>query len=538
VVRTQRRQVPRMTVKGPAYVNLDPNNGGVILNISEGGLCFQSTAPILRTETIRFWFSFRSYRIEGLASKDETQTKGVSRLIEVGSDLAWTDRTRMTGGLRFTNLSAEAREQIRDWVRNASLVAVNEKVALSSQKSRSFSVKQSITNAARRASARLEVLFGHIRPRRLWTGFAGGLLAGVLVSALVVAVFSLLTRSRELGDTLIRLGERLGGKSWSQPLSPQPPASSQEPRSTSPYPVAPKSNTASPDPHPVVAESQNKSAERQTVAASSIQAPRPEKLASTVTLTATKSYRLERETASRTTPSLSAPSAKPSDTPALSSTASRPLSPGIGIAPAPDLSTGVLRSTAPEMELANRPDPHIESRKVEGNGMRSEKYLEVGKFKEKLLAEKTVSKFSHLGFPALVIQRNRFLGKSYQVLVGPYGDDREAEAAHRDLESLGFTPRSYERGRRDFTLPPALKVAGSHLPVGDCVISWESYSPDAIVKIEDVRGMGVTLEGKWVNQGVKYTEDAVGLHKNRDGSRTLIEIRFAGMGQALVFGSN
>jgi cell division protein FtsN len=527
-----------MTVKGPAYVNLDPNNGGVILNISEGGLCFQSTAPILRTGTIRFWFSFRSCRIEGLASKDEAQTKGVSRLIEVGSDLAWTNRTRMTGGLRFTNLSAEAREQIRDWVRSASLVPVNEKVAASFQESRAFGVNQSITNAARRASARLGVFFGHIQPRRLWTGFGGGLLAGVLVSSLVVAIFSLRTHSRELGDTLVQLGERLGGKSWSQPMSPQSQGSSQEPHATSPVLVTPKSNNTASDPHPVKAESQNTSAEPHTVATSSIQAPLREKLASTATLAATKPYGAEHETASRNNPSFSAPSSKPSDAPALSSTTSRPLSPRIGVVPSPDLSTGVLRSTAPETELENQPAVHTEAPRVEGIGMGFEKYLEVGKFKEKPLAEKTASKFSNLGFPASVSQRNRFWGKSYQVLVGPYGGDREAEAAHRDLESRGFTPRSYERGKRDFRLPAALKVAGNYLPVGDCVISWESYTPNAIVKIEDVRGVGVTLEGKWVNQGVRYTENAVGLRKNRDGSRTLVEIRFAGMGRTLVFGSS
>jgi cell division protein FtsN len=330
----------------------------------------------------------------------------------------------------------------------------------------------------------------------------------------------------------------LGGKSWAQPMSPQSQASSQEPHATSPVLGTPKSNNTAPDPHAVTAESQNTLAEPHTVATFSIQAPLREKLASTATLAATRPYGAEHETASRNNPSFAAPSPKPSDAPALSSTASRPLSPEIGIAPSPDLSTGVLRSTAPETELENRPAVHTEAPKVEGIGMGSEKYLEVGKFKGKPLAEETASKFSNLGFPASVSQRNRFWGKSYQVLVGPYGGDREAEAAHRDLESRGFTPRSYERGKRDFRLPAALKVAGNHLPVGDCVISWESYTPNAIVKIEDVRGLSVTLAGKWVNQGVSYTENAVGLHKNRDGSRTLVEIRFAGMGQALVFGSS
>ena len=70
------------------------------------------------------------------------------------------------------------------------------------------------------------------------------------------------------------------------------------------------------------------------------------------------------------------------------------------------------------------------------------------------------------------------------------------------------------------------------------MISWESYTPDAIVKIEDTGGVGVTVAGKWVKQGVRYTEDAIGYQKNRDGSRTLIEIRFAGMRQALVFANN
>lgn len=170
--------------------------------------------------------------------------------------------------------------------------------------------------------------------------------------------------------------------------------------------------------------------------------------------------------------------------------------------------------------------------------MRSEKYLEVGKVKEKLLADKTTAKLSQLGFPSTVIQRSGLWGKSYQVLAGPYDGNREAEAAHKDLTSFGFTPRSYERGRRDFTLPSALKVASARLPVGECVITWESYTPDAIVKIEDPRGIGVTVEGKWVKQSSKYAQDAVAYRRNSDGSRTLIEIRFAGMAQALVFANN
>lgn len=529
-----------MKVNGLAYVNLDPDNGGVILNISEGGLCFQSTAPIQRTGIIRFWFSYGHSRIDpdvGPTRKDEAETRGVSRFIEVGSKLAWTDQTRKKGGLRFTNLPPDAREQIRNWMRQTSLLAVNEKTALSPPRSRFFGLKQAIPDATRRVSERLEALFRHIRSGRLWTGFSGGLLAGVLVSALVVTVFSLLSHSRELGNTLIRLGEQLGGRSWSQPIPPQRHASSRESPSISPDPVTQEPNTLSPDLNPVAPESRAITREPRTVAAASAEAPLQERLVSREARTATKAHGVKPDAARPATPFHSAPSVSPSDTLALSSAAGRPVSPEIGIAPAPDPSTSMLRSTAPEMELANRlPGVHIEPSNIEDITMRSEKYLEVGRFKEKLLADKTTGKLAQLGFPATVVQWNRFWGKSYQVLVGPYGGDREAEATHKNLVSLGFTPRSYERGKREFTLPPALKVAGTPLPVGDCVISWESYTPDAIVKIKDDRGMGVTVEARWVKQGVRYAENAVGYRKNKDGSRTLIEIRFAAMNEALVFG--
>jgi SPOR domain len=189
------------------------------------------------------------------------------------------------------------------------------------------------------------------------------------------------------------------------------------------------------------------------------------------------------------------------------------------------------------MELAGKPALRIVPSKVDSSGMPSEKFLEVGKFKEKLLADKATDQLTQKGFPAAVVQKTRFLSKSFQVLVGPYGTDTEAEAVHKDLASMGFTPRSYERGKRDLNMPPGMKVGSNHLPDGFCVISWESYIPDAIVKVEDDNGRGVSVEGKWVRQGAKFTQNAIAYQRNRDGSRTLLEIRFAGMNQALVFGT-
>jgi len=337
-----------------------------------------------------------------------------------------------------------------------------------------------------------------------------------VVSAFVVAMFSLLTHSRalgnplvQLGHSLVQLGEQLGAKSSAELLSPAPPTNSQEPRFSAPAR------------EPVSEISKATSAESQIVAAP-IQAPRPDSLP-TVTPAVAESPRGEVE-------------GPASGIPALRLTPGRPLVPRMVVTPTPDPDTSLLRASAPEKELTNRLGVHIEPLKVEGTAKGSEKYLEVGKFKEKPLADKQTSRLSQLGFPVKLTQQARFAGKSYQVLVGPYGSDAEAEAVHKDLASFGFTPRSYERGSREFRLPRALEVGTRRLPVGDCVIRWESYTPDAIVTFEGDRDPRVIVDARWVKRGVRYAENAVVFQRNRDGFFNLLEIRFSGLGEALVLG--
>jgi len=485
-----------MTVNGNAYVNLGPDNGGIILNISEGGLSFQSSAHIERTETIRFWFSCRSRRIDTeVDEKDQEHTSPISRFIEVGSELAWTDDTRKRGGVRFTNLPDEARKQIRDWVGSAAFQHVNQGPA-----QRLLSVTRTCKTLARLIAARLEAALPKIRSGSRGTGFSGGVLTGILFSAFVVGVLTLFTHSRELGNSLVRLGEQLGGRSSAQPMSSTPPTNSQEP------------GLSAPALQPVSQVSKLTSVESQVVAAA-IQAPGVEK-------------------PPRVTPAITKSERK--NLPAVKLTAGRPLVPRIVATPTADLDASLLRAPAPETELTSRLGVHIEPLKAEGMAMGSEKYLEVGKFKQKPLADKQTTRLSQLGFPVKLIQRARFAGKSYQVLVGPYGNDAEAEAVHKDLASFGFTPRSYERGTRDFRLSRAFKVDSSRLPVGDCVISWESYMPDAIVKFDGDNGPRIIVDAKWVKRGARYDENAVVYEKNRDGSFNLLEVRFSGLAEALV----
>lgn len=76
---------------------------------------------------------------------------------------------------------------------------------------------------------------------------------------------------------------------------------------------------------------------------------------------------------------------------------------------------------------------------------------------------------------------------------------------------------------------------GSKLPSGFYEISWVSHSPEATVTFVKAGHVMVTAMGKWVDRDVKYNADAVVYSNNPDGSHTLLEVRFAGRKQALVF---
>jgi|SRR5580704_14126256 hypothetical protein len=529
MINTNRRQAQRLPVEGLAYVNLEPDNGGVVLNISEGGLCFRSSNPVQETTTIRFWFSGRSCRMTAdgrLAWVDEGQKKVGSRFIEAESELAWTDSTRKLGGLRFTNLSVGAREEIRDWInQHATLAAVDKKSAPSFSSARHSSLINATrqdTSPTRRGLTTVALPSLDIQAPRVLNGFSGGLITGVIVAVLVGGAFFLQLRSREVGDALVHFGQRLGGK--------VPPAPASDP------PASPMSHPAQASVPSAPADAQSASSE---LPPSPVQAPvtvlRAEKLPSAPSSTA-KPRELKIQTA---TPAamdrFTSGSGASAVVPRNSLIPFSPPVPVVAITPLSPSTAEGLKTTAPRVESADQPAVNVERSVEEGTKSPVERYLEIGKFLDRRQALKTSEKLSQLGFRATLVNKSVFWRKSYQLLVGPYASDPEAEVAHKDLESKGFTPRSFERGTRAFTLKSSLRLEGKHLPVGECTITWESYVPDAIVKIEGGDGAAVTLQGKWVKRDVKYEDDAVVYNKNPDGTRTLTEFRFSGMRQALIF---
>jgi hypothetical protein len=98
MLQQERRQSERKPLGQLAFIGLPFDNGGIVIDISDGGLCFHAVAPVDAGRPIHFHFSDRS----------AAGNRGVGEVV-------WRDETGKSGGLRFTYLPDEIREQISIW---------------------------------------------------------------------------------------------------------------------------------------------------------------------------------------------------------------------------------------------------------------------------------------------------------------------------------------------------------------------------------------------------------------------------------------
>ncbi|HEY6943612.1 MAG TPA: PilZ domain-containing protein [Candidatus Acidoferrum sp.] len=94
-----RRRFLRKVPDDLTFIQIERDEVGKVLNVSEGGLSFSSVTPVPRNLPVYFWFSFNL--------KDRIEAMG---------EVIWTDISRTVGGLRFTQLSQASREQIKQWL--------------------------------------------------------------------------------------------------------------------------------------------------------------------------------------------------------------------------------------------------------------------------------------------------------------------------------------------------------------------------------------------------------------------------------------
>ena len=98
-----RRTSARVHLRSLAYVELDGDNGGLIINLSEGGIAVQSAETLVGD----FFQSIR-FRLP----KSE-------KWIETSGKLVWVGKTRKEAGIRFLDLNIDAQQQIQSWTYSA-----------------------------------------------------------------------------------------------------------------------------------------------------------------------------------------------------------------------------------------------------------------------------------------------------------------------------------------------------------------------------------------------------------------------------------
>lgn len=514
----ERRQVSRTTMERLAYIHIDPNNGGIVLNVSGEGLCFHSMALVERNGPLRFSLLEQNRRIAACG------------------ELAWTDKTRKVAGVRFAALTAEAREQIHNWISQPAAPREEQPVStLGSALLKAFPrfrVHRPVPNTDSEKSFALASALLRVRVGMRLSGFSRGLATGLFVSALLGSIFLLYANRREFGESLIHLGERLAAKpeperqtalrtpqrvsSTKETVSavgPQLPARIQTPAR------APLSKLAPP---PVKAKSP---------------AERPKTLVAPPSASTAKAPQV-----TLSLPELPITASRPADGPILRSPTFRALGEAAP-SPRPAVPLGALESPAATV-FPNNPGPpasvETETANPVGSSAASsvspaQMFFELDRFKDELWAHNLSDKLAYLGLHASVIQKGFLWKNSYYVLVGPYSGEEEATRVQKDLVSHGYKPRPFERGSRNFIFASRLTLNGTRLPVGDLIISWESYVANAKVKFAQGNYVLATADGRWIKQLWRYQRDEYVYAKGNNGSGMLLEIHLSGLDRALVF---
>ena len=79
-------------------------------------------------------------------------------------------------------------------------------------------------------------------------------------------------------------------------------------------------------------------------------------------------------------------------------------------------------------------------------------------------------------------------------------------------------------------------LGGTAVVPGEYKLQLKSHHADADVTVVKDKKVVGTTHGQWVDRGTEYDQNAMVFDTAADGSRSIIEIRFAGSKRVLVFG--
>jgi TonB family protein len=97
---TDRRAHPREKMTALAYVDLGPANGGMLLNLSEGGLALATATRLVGEE------------LSGI----HLELPDVAERVEVCGRVVWRGESKKEAGIKFTEVPSAAAEAIKTWI--------------------------------------------------------------------------------------------------------------------------------------------------------------------------------------------------------------------------------------------------------------------------------------------------------------------------------------------------------------------------------------------------------------------------------------
>jgi len=510
-----RRLAHRTKLDQVAYIHIEPDNGAIVLNASGEGLGFHSMAPVDPTAPLRF------------------SVQEQNRRVDICGELVWTDEFQKIGGVRFNTLTAEAREQILAWIRKSGPVPV-ERSTLGAAL-----LKALPTNGSPRSVFSFEPALAWWKSgRRLKvSGFARGLASGFTLSlfAFAIVLFCYAHR-REFGESLIRMGERLGANR-DRGVAPENARPAMVSSTTAPSAIPVKldasartveANSSFPT---TTAQDENASSDdkRPIAVLASLPTPSHPRGTQPVPLRPKLEQAKAHETSISGTKSVGSAQSQsmptPISAPSFAAVTSQAKEAQV---PTPTMNqVAALIHNEPVAPLAVGVSP-LNARSD------LQMFFDVGRFKKDWMAQNLSNKIAQLGVRTSVVQRGHLWMSSYQVLAGPYNNEAAEKQLREKLLSHGYEPRPYERGSRDFSFHSRVSVHGSQLPTGDLSIGWETYVTDTKIKFMQGRYLVAAVNGKWIHRDSKFLNNEYVYQIQQDKSRPLLELHFAGMDRALV----
>ncbi len=105
--------------------------------------------------------------------------------------------------------------------------------------------------------------------------------------------------------------------------------------------------------------------------------------------------------------------------------------------------------------------------------------------------------------------------------------------------TVGIVSAAAAKDARKLSVPYNASLNGTPISRGDYQVTWETHSPEATVTFTSQRGHGVVAkaDGKVVERAKPYDTNAVVFNRNADGSYSIVELRFKGLKEVIVFGN-